>query len=208
MGGIPLSVLGNVIAVPVITFLVFIWYNSIELYQIFTKKDFSNVHMYLVHFTRNDHKSSTNTIHLNQIDYKVSLRDIYKSRLLAWRVIYTSRKATPTHRVLDFKQSAHMFLAPIRGWILRSRMDSELRRAAGFPFKRIHYQVVMIYDQSDDQKNYVVKILLITQKDLDNFREYLEDPPRASNNLALMQEIVNAYEQKTGSFLPMRIIIA
>ncbi len=199
-----------VISVAVIVVIALLWY-SIDIYLFFARKDFGNTNIYLAHFTRHDNRRErTDALQLRVIRYKMPLKKTYRNRVLFWRMIFVSMKATVDRPVLDFGKRAYAMLAPIRGQIASIYASMEIKRAAGFAFKENRYQIVVVYDRSENKRNYVLKIIVIREEDLRNFQQYVDNPPGAGENIDLMSKIAASYNGPTrkNSFLYVQVVAA
>lgn len=198
------GILVNLVGAAILVFVYF----SLDIYLALTRRDFGNVNIQVMYFTRNDCRSApiNDALHFRILGFKVPLRDIYRNRIMFWRVIYASLGAKIEQPVLNFGKYADTLLPPIRGQILATCAAAELRRVAGLPFHETKYQMVVVYDRSEDRKTYVLRVVLVREEDLKNFDRYLQKPPKVGKNFELLKRIVVAYREHTGSFLPIQIV--
>ncbi len=171
-------------------------YYSFDIYQFFVRKDFGNVNAYLVHFTRTDKDSKDNRLVFELIGYKIPLRDICRNRFLFWLIIYRSTKVTVEQPVLYFGKASQQVLSSVRGRLSQIWASMVLKRAAGFSFKEIPCQIALIYDRSEDSRNFVIRVVLIRDSDIAAFEEYKKRPPMNTDNFLLAQRIVDAVEAR------------
>lgn len=208
MEGIIGSVLDKAVAAAVIAVVLLLIYYAADIYLFVTGRDFGNVYIYNMYFTRNDFRSKSNALHTRVSGYRIPLREIYRNRFAFWLVMYGAAGVTRENPVLNFGRFDYQALAPIRGWIGRFTAPMELKRMAGMPFSEFRCQIALVYDRSDDRRNYVVKALLIRDEDLANFQRYLDLPPGVGDNFDLLKRIAEVYRQKTGSFMRFQIVAA
>ena len=208
MEGLFDSVVAKVLTGGVVAGLALVAYLSLDIYLALTGRDFGNVNVQVMYFTRNDHDHKADALHFRILGFKIPLRGIYRNRLLFWRLIYTSLAATAEKPVLHFGEYAYALLTPLRGRVLTISASMELKRAAGLPFRQTKYQMAVVYDRSEDKRNYVRRVVLVRDEDLRNFQFYLDRPPQAGENFALLKKVEKAYREDSGSFLPVQIVTA
>ncbi len=180
---------------------------SFDIWQFLTKRDFGNVNVYLVLFTRNDVDSKDDRVNLELLGYKIPLREICRNRFLFWLIIWRSLRTTKECPVLNFGGRRNV-LSPVRGRVSAIWSSMMLKRAAGMPHKRLKCELSLVYDRPDDDSNYLIRVVLIRSRDLEKFDQYLKKPPENSNNFAFVTRIVEAYQKKTGDFITVRITVA
>jgi hypothetical protein len=212
------SLVGTIETSSVIGAFALLLYFSVDIYLVLTRRDFGNVNIQVMYFTRNDNDESKKTRNKNKglyedallfrhLDSKISLRELYKNRFLFWAMIYSSRNATLEYPVLNFGKYSEALLAPLRGRVLTICASDELKRIAGWPFKQTRYQMLVIYDRAEKRGSYTLRVVLVRQKDLNRFMTYLKHrPPKIQTNLPLFKKIATAYKHKLGSFMQVNIV--
>ncbi len=201
------SVTVRILAGVVVAVLGIALYFSFDIYQFFARRDFTNLNAYLVHFTRHDNGSKDDAVRLELIGYKIPLRDICRNRFLFWVILIQSWKATAENPVLNFGKWRYI-LPPVRGRVSECWRSMVMKRTAGFPYKEMPCQLALVYDPSESNSNFVIRIILIQDRDLKDFAQYEAKRPINSNNLDFVRRIVRAHTEKTGSFINVRITAA
>ena len=208
MDDIVISVSIRVATAVVITMVVLVWRFSFDIWQFFTRRDFGNVNVYLVYFTRNDIGSDENTVEFEGLESKIPLREICRNRYLFWVIIWRSLKVTPEQPVLNFGKKSRNVLRPVLGRISRTWTGMLFKRAGGMSFKKLDCKLALVYDLSEESRSFVIKVIVIQDRDINDFDIHLKSRPMNSNNLKLVKRIVESYREKTGSFIDVRITIA
>lgn len=183
-------------------------YYSFDIYQFFARKDFGNVSVYQVIFSRHDKNATRDEVIFDGLDYKIPLREICRNRFIFWYIVYRSFRVSTDGPVLNFGSWGDSVLATVRGRLYRMWASMSLKRAAGFAAVRKVYWLCLVYDLSEDRTSYVIKVFLVQDRDIRKFRQYLKNPPRNAENFAFVQKLVNAFEKQTGSFIRTRITVA
>lgn len=183
-------------------------YFSADIYMILTKKDFGQVNVSIMYFTRNDHVKTSDALHLRVVDYRVPLREVYKNRFLLWRVLFVSMRVPKDNPILNFKETTRVYLSPARGIITRVTAEGEFKRACGLPFLEEKFQIAMVRDRSDETGREVLKVVAMREKDLRGYQSYLNDPPRAGKNFRLFKYLGRAFQATPEAFLPVQIVVA
>jgi hypothetical protein len=182
-------------------------YFSVEYLLILTRRNFGNVNINLVVFTRRDYKSESNAVEFDSIGGNISLMRLLGSRYLFWVVLWATFRRKDNKRVLNMGVRGYDVLWRIRGYLNGLSASMALKRFAGLPFTRIPCQICLVYRDSenpDDKRTRIIWVVIIPQEELDNFM-YFRDPPRNSENWDLVQEVYESYWSNTGSFHYIRI---
>lgn len=180
-------------------------YFSLDIFLFLTKRDFENVNIEAVEFTRHDRDSTSDEVRFKGVvGYKIPLKEILRNRFLVWRVIYAGL-AVKENPVLDLGSHTYAILSTIRGHITRGTTMGEFKRLAGFAFVETRYQVSILNDRSEDKKSHILRVILMREEDLRNFEEYLSKPPHNTGNFALVKKIKEAFDNGTGSFLKVDV---
>jgi hypothetical protein len=198
----------RIVAGLIITMMGFALWHSFDIYQFFARTDFGNVNAYFVLFTRHDKEPKDDRVVFELLGYKIPLRDICRNRFLFWFIILCSMRVTNDLPVLNFGTHRTKVLAPVRGRVSQMWSSMVLKRASGLPFREIPCQLSLVLDRSEGSTNYVIRIMLIPDRDIENFDAYLKDPPMNTDNFAFVGKIVDAHRSKTGSFINVRVTTA
>ncbi len=202
------SLISKIVASLIVTTFVLLIYFSLDIYLVLTRRDFGNVNIQIMHFTRNDFKPIGDALLFRVLGFKIPLRDVYRNRVLFWRMMYASLGAKVEQPVLDFGKYVDALLIPLRGRVLMMSASMELKRASGLPFRETKYQMCVVYDLSEDRRNYVLRVVLVRDEDLKNFQTYLDNPPKAESNFDLLKKVAAAHKHQVGSFLQVKIVTA
>ena len=207
MDGLFDSVSVRIVASLVAACIIVALYYSFDIYQFFARTDFGYLNAYLVQFTRHDKGSKEDRVIFDLIGYKIPLRKICPNRFVFWFIIYRSMKVTLDKPVLNFGSWRNV-LALVRGHTSRTWAGMAVKRFAGLTFTEVPSQLALVYDKSDDSTNYVLRIMIISDRDIQNFTEYRKKPPMNTDNFKFVGKIVDAHNNKTGSFINARVTAA
>jgi hypothetical protein len=212
MGEVLPSLSINLLAALVFAGITFLLYFSADIYFLLTRKDFGRVNIYIVHFTRNDFgrdlSRKGDALNLRFFASRVSLKQIYPNRFVLWRVLRTAMRAKRGNVVLDFKQHARTCLKPMQGFLAEMCRDGELKRSAGMPFKETKYNVFMLNDKLDEDKDDVLRVLLVRDVDLQRFKKYRNAPPVAQRYFYQLCAVDDAYRNHPGTHIDVRMTVA
>jgi hypothetical protein len=185
-------------------------YFSVEHLLVLTRRNFGNVNVNLVVFTRRDINSTSNAVEFESLGGNMPLMGLLRNRYLFWIVVWATQMTNPDERVLDMGKRGYDVLWRIRGYLTERFASMTLKRFAGLPFVRIPCQMCLVYRHSEnpeDKRTRILWVLIIPQEELDNFM-YFKDPPRNTENWELVEEVYISYWAGSGSFLPIRITSA
>ncbi len=200
---VTVRVVGGILA----ALLAMIFYYSFDIYQFFARRDFGNVNAYFVLFTRHDKDTKDDRVVFELIGYKIPLREICRNRFLFWLIIYRSFQVAVEQPVLSFGKYRNV-LAPVRGRLSQIWASMTLKRAAGLPFKEVPCQLALVYDRSEESTNFVLRVMVIPNRDINQFDEYRKKPPMNTDNFKLVERIVGAYQSGAGSFINIRVTVS
>lgn len=201
------DVASQMVVTIVVGTVVLLIYFSADIYMIATGMDFAQLNVSIMYFTRNDFKKTGDALHLRVIDYRIPLKEIYKNRFLLWQVLITFMRAPRGQPVLNFKEQTRLYLSPARGVIARITAEGELKRACGLPFLEEKFQMAMVRDRSDETSRDVLKVVVMRDKDLKNYQQYLNNPPNAGKHFHLFKYLGRAYQATPEAFLPVQVVL-
>lgn len=190
-----------------VAILALLLYYSFDVYQFFSNKDYGHANVYLVHFTRHDKDSHVDKVFVQTLGYKIALREIFRNRFLLWLVTWKSLIAGKEQSVLKFKNHERV-LSPVRGRVSQLWSGMVLKRAGGFAFTEHICQLALVCEKPRKRSGDVLRIVLVTERDIKNFETYLEQKPVNKDNFEFTKKIVEAYKNGTGSFIKTRVTIA
>lgn len=190
----------------------FVAWFGLDIFLFLTKRDFANLNVALVRFTRHDHQSASDKVQLRLLDFKIPLRTVLKNRYLFWYVVAKAVFSVSFEKpALNFRGHSWAILAPIRGEILKKTASAELKRWAGLPFKELNCRMVVVRDKSEDKKIDILTAMLIRDEDLENFQQYIEvgkKRPKKSRNLEFVKKIKLAWDDRSASFIDIDLTAA
>ncbi|MFA5871544.1 MAG: hypothetical protein WC858_02370 [Parcubacteria group bacterium] len=195
------------------TSILFLLYVLKDLFFLVMRRDFGQVIVYLMYFTRNDNKKRTrkrrsDALHFREIS-SFSLRKIYnKNRALFLWTILRSLKATLANPIINLGRYSKTALAHIRGHIVERYSIGEIRRAAGKKFEEVEFLIFMIYDLSENKRRKIIKTILIRKKDLESIASNSEILPKTGSSLGLLKAAAKRFKENPDAFLPVKISIA
>ena len=178
-----------------------------DFWRFLTGRDFVNVNVYMVVFTRHDRESKSDRVIFDLMGYKIPLRDICRNIYLFWYILWRITRTTSEQPVLSFNRDRDV-LAPVRGRVSQSWTSMALKRAAGMSFAEVPCQLALVYSRSERSQNSALRVMLIQDRDVRCFDEYLQKRPKNSQNFEFVAQIVEAHRAKTGSFIDVRVTVA
>lgn len=195
----------------VVGLVAFVAYHAFDIYLAVTRRDYTNIEIMLMYFTRNDHGRSPSrrrdVCQSRLFGPIISIRDTYRNRFLFWSLILKSLRAKPSEPIISFGKDTEMFLRPIRGRIVSSSARDEAKRAEGLPYKEGRYHFCVICDLSDDKRRRVLKVIVMRTADLNDCEKYFANPP-AGGDFTLFTKIVEMYRSKPAEhFLNVKITL-
>ncbi len=204
------SVFVKILAGLVVALCALILYHAFDIFLALTRRDYTNIQIMLMYFTRNDHNRHAQTGDACQsrlFGPMTSIRDTYRNRFLFWSLVLKSMRAKANKPILSFGKDAEMFLKPIRGRIVSSSGRDEAKRAEGLAYKEGRYYFCIIRDLSDDKRRKILKVIMVRKIDLENFAEYLANPPSVGN-FELFKTIARTYHSAPSEhFLDVKITL-
>lgn len=185
--------------------LVVVFFFSIV--QWLTNRDFEHVNVYVFLFTRHDYESSFDKVELELIAEGVPLKEVLRSNyVLFMKVLLLSLRSTAENPILKLGSSTYSILAPVRGKVLAECKEAVFARAAGLPFKETSYYMAALNDTiSPNRRTKKIRVLLMQKRDVDNFQEYLDRPPKNPKNLQLATKFQLAYKADSQDFLDIDV---
>lgn len=186
----------------------FAWY-SVDIVLYLTKRDFTHLQVQIVRFTRHDRDSHSDMVLFRSID-RLRLRPVLNNRYLFLSLMWAGMRATRQRIVLHVGKKEYAIFSAIRSEVLRRTVTSEFKRDGGLPFVQIPYRLFIVYDRSDDKRSFVLRGMLVQERDLAQFETYIPHKRRPKNrdNLALVRKIWEAHNANSCSSISIVITAA
>ncbi len=205
------SVFVKILAGLLVGLIAFIIYHAFDIYLALTRRDYTNIEIMLMYFTRNDKGRqkyrSSDACQSRLFGPIVSIRKTYGNRFLFWSLILKSLRAKPNEPLISFGKDAEMFLRPLRGRILSSSARDEAKRAESLPYTEGRYHFCVICDLSDDKRRRILKVIMVRTEDLEKPERYFAKPP-AVGDFELFKKILEKYcSGRANHFLNVKITL-
>ncbi|MHB1086513.1 MAG: hypothetical protein ACYCZ0_02070 [Minisyncoccota bacterium] len=172
-----------------------------------TKRDFKNLELQAVHFTRNDQGDESDEVKFRTVDH-MKLRPALDNLFLYGVVLWSALRAKKNKRVLDFGKKGKAILLPIRRAHVSGMRSAYYKSVAGMSSAKLSYWMFMVYDVSEDRTHYVLRCILVRTRDINRFKHYLAKPPNNERNFELVKEIREAFLTKSASHIYVQITAA
>jgi hypothetical protein len=194
----------------VVMLLFILIYFAFDIFEALTGYDFRNVSIYKVHFTRTEKDpKGTDSVNCTIIGPRITLKDVYKSKLLILRVLkHRFFEMNRGSVVFDFGKYTYQMLSPFRDRVSAMCTSAEMKRSAGFQFVRTKYMVCMTLDSDPERRNKIIRVLIIREIDLKNIESFIMNPPKAGENKDLVMEVMWNYKENPRSFIHVQVTAA